>query len=163
MRFFFIFYSFTGKKKHLSALHCSAVFTVVVEELSWSARVSCSLFHLIGHGLPVAIASLFLCAYHSLSPVLSLSIPLFCLTLSLSALTICLYAWSACIFSNCLSGEGWGMGVERRENCYSGKWWIWKTWGKILCVSSSFVWKEFETCIWLECISPWLQNHLTYY
>lgn len=78
MSFFFIFYSFIyfiyRKKKHLSALHCSAVFTVVdetVEELSWSARVSCSLFHLIGHGLPVAIASLFLCAYHSLSPVLS--------------------------------------------------------------------------------------------
>lgn len=73
--FILLFTSYTGKKKHLSALHCSAVFTVVVdetvEELSWSARVSCSLFHLIGHGLPVAIASLFLCAYHSLSPVLS--------------------------------------------------------------------------------------------
>lgn len=85
------------EKKHLSALHCSAVFTVVVdetvEELSWSARVSCSLFHLIGHGLPVAIASLFLCAYHSLSPVLSLSIPLFCfISLSLCShhLPLCL-------------------------------------------------------------------------
>lgn len=72
---FFYLLHIQEKKKHLSALHCSAVFTVVVdetvEELSWSARVSCSLFHLIGHGLPVAIASLFLCAYHSLSPVLS--------------------------------------------------------------------------------------------
>lgn len=101
MSFFFIFYSFIyfvyRKKKHLSALHCSAVFTVVVdetvEELSWSARVSCSLFHLIGHGLPVAIASLFLCAYHSLSLVLSLSIPLFCfISLSLCShhLPLCL-------------------------------------------------------------------------
>lgn len=74
MSFFHILFFYLlhiQEKKHLSALHCSAVFTVVVEELSWSARVSCSLFHLIGHGLPVAIASLFLCAYHSLSPVLS--------------------------------------------------------------------------------------------
>lgn len=94
--FILLFTSYTGKK-NLSALHCSAVFTVVVdetvEELSWSARVSCSLFHLIGHGLPVAIASLFLCAYHSLFPVLSLSIPLFCfISLSLCShhLPLCL-------------------------------------------------------------------------
>lgn len=100
MSFFFIFYSFIyfiyRKKKHLSALHCSAVFTVVVdetvEELSWSARVSCSLFHLIGHGLPVAIASLFLCAYHSLSPVLSFHPSFLLNSLSLGShhLSLCL-------------------------------------------------------------------------
>lgn len=75
----------------------SAVFTVVdetAEELSWPARVSCSLFHLTDHGLPVDSAPLLLCVYRflfsrSISPSLFFSLSL---SLSVSAFAICLYA-----------------------------------------------------------------------
>lgn len=81
--------------------------------LSWPARVSCSGFHLTGHGLPVDSAPLFLCAHHFLSLILSLCGSY--LSLSLSLLSPSAFMPDLPTYPPTVSQEMGGMGVGGLE------------------------------------------------